>query len=179
MKDLKFRAYDTRNKKYIKKPLYAHSFTMFGDDGTLAGVSFDWDGSEDPKDFIIEQFIGLKDKKGRDIYEGSYIRVRHEVGIIEGSFCDCLYRINKLTFNGVSASFIQLTNVNPKTIKNSFPINNTLSFEHNSLTTDYRNNHYDKIAINDTSGQNSSYGTTWKENIYSNDITIVTNPKIR
>lgn len=65
MRELRFRAWD-RGKKKMSKPF---DFTQFCNEcGGIAGGDFQFDEC----DFI--QYTGLKDKNGKEIYEGDIVR---------------------------------------------------------------------------------------------------------
>ena len=86
MREIKFRAWDKITKKYF------YSGTL--DNGDVLVIHLDGEieiSSDDtykPEDFIIEQFTGLRDKNGREIYEGDILSMEnqpHRTGVVEFS----------------------------------------------------------------------------------------------
>lgn len=84
MRNIKFRAWDVENKEMLKVQELDFEPTFYG--GRIAIRPDQYNDYFDTEDMILMQYTGLKDKNGKEIYEGDIIKAftsgKWRIGII-------------------------------------------------------------------------------------------------
>lgn len=65
-REIKFRLWDTKHESFVNEPYHAISL--------LGSIQIEGHTSVEPKRYIVQQFTGLKDVHGTDIYEDYIVK---------------------------------------------------------------------------------------------------------
>jgi len=96
MRELKFRVWSFNDNKYIDQ--FAPDFVGLAFNYLINNKYYNVDKKEFEKEFCFQQFTGLKDSEGRDIYEGDIVQARDHY--------DDTYFTGKVVFSKELASFV-------------------------------------------------------------------------
>lgn len=116
-------------------------------------------------------FTEYKDKDGEELFEDDVVRVKYGWGD-EGYAVDSYFQVCIDFARGLTLLFLRASYSLPA--KTNQIMGSSLTFER-ELDVDFRDQKFDRLAVRDTNGENKTFGDTWSETKYSNDIVKVGN----
>lgn len=84
MRELKFRVWDTKNKKFMNPQYLGEHIFMDLQTGEVCGFNYDELNIGEDGKYIIQQYTGLKDKNGVELYLGDQLNI--ETCLSEGPY---------------------------------------------------------------------------------------------
>jgi hypothetical protein len=94
MRELKFRVWDNKNKKFLPE---SH-FAILGSGKVIVTLSgyYEHFTNKTQDDYVVQQYTGLKDSKGKEVYEGDIIYHKNDK-----AYCQCIWDQERLTYRWV------------------------------------------------------------------------------
>lgn len=157
MREIKFRVFDKEHKMMCTYYLTHVLFHLY---------------YQDPNNFELMQYTGLKDVNGNDIYEGDLLNVFFTS--FNGEYNhDCIYQADINSIYGLTLTYRGLLwecyGYNQHTIATN------ISAKYNNICEDYRNKKYDRLAVEGLDREDYSNYIEVIGNIYENPE-LITSP---
>ncbi len=103
-REIKFRVWNKRTNNWVHGP--GHEINLFGETILLGGFMRGI-GLEELNDCVALQYTGMKDKNGKEIYEGDFVSV-----VDENNIFDIRFGKVKRTVVGIDAATLHLVEIN-------------------------------------------------------------------
>ena len=109
MREIKFRAWDGEKYNYDGFVIYPNGEIEYPEGG--------WDLTGYISNELLEQYTGLHDKNGKEIYEGDvlgFYNSHHIYGIIDWDYCGYIFRWDRETASKRGEEYLEIipTNLN-------------------------------------------------------------------